>query len=253
MTAANSLHRRFGRVSLPLAASTESSLEYLDPANQILLDLFAAALNAELAPVWDSAVAGTALEGKDGPSTPVMQRLSAVPDAATLQSVKVAFPLLCVARSSSRPAQGDELSLDKPRRVQLWDVDYLLCPLTVGNEQRVAPVLPLVDSILRSVIEEGGHLAYRTATNQGFTYAQNVLGDRGDNTCRFFGCAVTESAFGPGRLSREGPSFQACSMTLRTEEIGEYSLVDGVGVPFRGTTATFGLAPSGHPSITAKT
>jgi hypothetical protein len=250
VTAANSLHRRFGRLELPLAQSRAASLAALDPAQTILLDLFSAALNAELATVWRAAVAGTALELA---ATPVVTKLPAVPDAAKLQQMKAEFPLLCVARSASRPATGDQLSIDLPRLTQLWDIDYLLCPLTAGNEIRLTPILQAVDKIIRSVVEEGGHMAYATRSNDGFTYAEGVLGDDGDTTCGFFSCSVQESAFGPARISRDGPSFQACGLTLRTEEISRYREADGVSVPFLGTTGTFGITESGDPAIVGVT
>ncbi|HEY3497135.1 MAG TPA: hypothetical protein VGK73_20695, partial [Polyangiaceae bacterium] len=83
MTAAQSLYRKFGALQLPLAESSETDLAALDPARDILLDLFAVALNSELAPVWDWPAQMTILQG----SAPVQQKLPSLPEPEVLQQM----------------------------------------------------------------------------------------------------------------------------------------------------------------------
>jgi len=249
MTAANSLHRTFGRLSLPLrSTAVGGTLSQVDPAGTILLDLLAAAITAELEPIWDTAVAGTALSE----SVPVKQKFQAKPDAESLTQVKTAFPLLCVTRSS-RPAQVEDLTLDQPQLTQLWDIDYLLGPLEIGTAIKLDPVLALVVKTVILVVNTGGHRAYLTGTNQGFSYAMNVLGKGDDRACGFHSATVTEVATGTGKLSDGGPVYYGASATLRTTEIAEWAESDGETVPFGGTTGSFGLTESGDPSITVYT
>src|SRR5690349_575643 len=109
MTAANSLYQRLGGTSFPLdPAAAAADLSTLDPAQDILLELLAAAINAELPPRWKAAVLGTPLWEAD----PVQTKLPDIPDAQTLQQVGVKFPLLAVSRSEA-PAQVEDFNLDQ--------------------------------------------------------------------------------------------------------------------------------------------
>lgn len=251
MTAAASLYRKFGAFSLPLAPSTEQALHSLDPAADILRELFAAALVSELTPVWAAAVQGSPLEG----TSPIEQTLSVMPDAETLSQMKAGVPLFCLSRSPGGAQFGD-LTLETRQLVQRWDVDYILCPLTTGNFMRVQDVLQAVGKVIDLVIENGGHRAYRTQTSDNAIQAVNVLGT-GVNCCGFWKCRVVDMQLGPASFSAkgDGPRYYACGLTLETIELSGFladadgNPEDGESVPLEGADAEFGLTESGDPSI----
>lgn len=251
MSAAVSLYRRFGQFELPLDDATDSDLASLDPARDILLDLFAASIIAELSPVWASAVSDTPL----AECSPIAQKLPGMITPETLGEMKTGFPLLAVSRSPTGAQFGD-LTLETRSLTQRWDVDYILCPLAVTNLLRVQDILQAVGKTIDMVIENGGHRAYRTMQNGNSTQAVNVLGS-GANCCGFWKCRVVDMALGPASFSTkgDGPRYYACGLTLETVELSGFltdadgNPEDGESVPLLDTTATFGLTESGDPSI----
>ena len=219
MSAADSLYRSFGALTLPLSESNEPDLSRLDPARDILLDLFAAALNSELAPVWrGAAVKAEQFRGVNGePPAPVRMKLPAVPSAEALQEMKTGWPLLCVGRSQE-PATEEQHGFYDIRLVQRWDVDYILCPQSIGNLLKTQDILIAVSKILRMVVLQGGHKAYRTGTTEdGSPYAVNVIG-AGENCCNLYSLVTVNSVVGPAQLS-SGPKYYACGMTLESREL----------------------------------
>ncbi len=241
MSRTHSLNRRFGRFELPLDESTATTLVALDPARDILLDLFASALNCELEPVWASAVNGTPLEGTD----PVQLKLPALPEEEKLQQMKAEWPMLAVGRSV-KPATIEPFLLDGDQLKTLWDVDYILCPLALTNELRLRDVLQAVGKTLTAVVRIGGHKSYRTDAN-GF--ALDVLADDGDGTCGFYACRVTEFAAAPAQFAKDGPPYLAVGLTLETIEVSQYGDDDGESAPLVGATMNAGLTQSGDPKI----
>lgn len=228
MTAANSLHQSMGAMSFPLADAALADLSDLDPAADTLLELFAAAINAELLPRWAGAVAGTPLVG----TQPVQTKLPTLPEADALKQLKVGFPLLAVSRAET-PVQAEDFSIDRSKETWRWDVDYLLCPLTIGNKLALEPALIAVGRILNMVIREGGHRAYATQVAQGFTQTKNVFA-AGDGCCNFSTIRVVEYRIGAAALSADGPKYHACSMTLETVELSRAS---EAGFPAAGSYA----------------
>jgi hypothetical protein len=255
VTATDSLYRRFGALQVPLAAipgSQAGALAALDPARDILLDLFAAALKSELTPVWDSATIGTPLEG----SEPVTTKLPGMPTAEALGEMKTGWPMLCVARSPQAVQFGD-YTLELRMVTQRWDVDYILCPLALANLLRVQDVLPTIGKIVDMVLYNRGHRAYRTMQNGNAIFAANVTGD-GENCCGFVQCRVVDMALGPASFSQGGPKYYACGLTLESVEVSNFLTDangdpdDGEAVPLQGATGNFGLTESGDPSIVAR-
>lgn len=253
MTATDSVFRKFGALSFPLDASTESHLGALDPARDILLDLFAAAITSELEPVWSAAVSDCDILVE---TSPVTQKLPAVPTPEALGQMKTGWPLLCVSRAT-QAAQFADMTLEVRGVTQRWDVDYILCPLALGNLLRIQDVLQAVGKAVDLTIEQGGHRAYRTQQAGNVTLPANVLGS-GPNCCGFWRCAVVEMALGPASFSQGGPKYYACGLTLETIERADYLddaaglPEDGYAVPLEGATATFGLTESGDPSIVVR-
>jgi hypothetical protein len=255
--AAESLYRRFGRLELPVEPSPANSigdLASLDPARDIMLELFAAALTAELSPVWSAATVDTPL----AECGPVAQKLPGLPTPELLGEMKLAFPFLSVSRSPTGAQFGD-LTLETRSLTQRWDVDYILCPLAVTNLLRVQDILQAVGKVIDLVIENGGHRAYRTRQNGNASLLVNVLGS-GSDCCGFWKCRVVDMALGPASFSAkgDGPRYYACGLTLETIELANFltdaagNPEDGESVPLEGATGTFGVTESGDPSIIAR-
>lgn len=211
-------------MSLPLSSGT--SFSDVDPAKIILLELLAAALTDELTPRWTTAVAGTPLFA----SRPIQTKLPAVADSETLKQVKVEFPLLAVGREPT-PVKVEQFSIGQPKETWRWDITYILGALEVGNRIALDEALLVAGRTIHLTIDDAGHRAYATQSNDGFTYAKNVLGP-GDDCCNFSGWNVIEYMIGPAKFSADGPTYNACSVTLETVEIAQVSVG---GFPSRGS------------------
>jgi hypothetical protein len=209
VTAANSLHQRIGGMSFPLASGTDPDLTDLDPAQDILLELFAAAITAELLPRWTDAVASTPLAGRD----PVATKLPKFPDPEAMRQVKFSFPLLCVERAGS-PVQVEDFSFDQIKETWRWDVDYLLGPLSIGDSAALDNALLAAGRVMTMTVRDGGHRAYAT---QG-AYPKSVFA-AGEGCCYFSSVRVVEYQTGAAQLSADSPKFHAASMTLETVEL----------------------------------
>lgn len=254
MTAAESLYRRFGQLEFPLADAAQTDptdFASLDPARDILLDLFAAAITAELEPIWERTTMGTPLSA----CSPVAQKVPGAASAELLGEMKTGFPALFVDAAPTGAQFGD-LTLETRSLTQRWDVDYILCPLAVTNLLRVKDILRVVGKTIDLVIENGGHRAYRTITTDNTTMTASVLGS-GKDCCGFWKCRVVDMALGPASFSSkgDGPRYYACGLTLETIELSGFledadgNPDDGEAVPLEGADADFGLTESGDPSI----
>jgi hypothetical protein len=230
MSAAESLFRKFGAVSFPLATTGDTSFAALDPGRDILLELLADALVSELTPVWTAATAGTPLAG----TTPVTQKLPELPDLSAVQQVAVAFPLLAVSRTGD-PIQIEEYTIAQDRLTSRWEVDYILGPLDIGNQIKLQDVLIAAAKIIGLTIHAGGHLAHETQESSGQLFAKLVLGE-GDGCACFSTCRVVDAQIGSASLAEGGPKYHACTLTLETTELS--GIVDGDGAAYDGTFAT---------------
>lgn len=230
MSAANSLYQRLGGTSFPLAPSStlpggsRADLLEADPAADILLDLLAAAITAELEPRWASVANETKLHNK----RPVEQKLPELADLEALRQTSVAFPLLAVERNES-PVAVEPYDLEQVKETWRWDVDYILGPLALGSASKLRPVLRAVARAMVLTIREGGHLAYAVAGDG--IYPKSVFG-KGDGCCDFSSIRVVEYRVGVAQASADGPKFHAASMTLETVELS--APVAG-GIPSLGT------------------
>lgn len=234
MTAANSVHQTIGALSLPIAAGTAKDFSDLDPATDILLELFAAAINAELAPRWDAVAAVVPrLAGK----SPVQSKLPFMPEPEALQQVSFEFPLLTVERADS-PVAIEDFSIDRAKETWRWDVDYILGPLSVGSAQALNDALTTIGRIIVFVMRDCGHRAYATQDSSGFTYVKNVLG-AGDGCCYFSSARVVDYKKGVAQLQSGGPKYHAVSVTLETTEL---TSLNAGGFPaagsYQGTSLT---------------
>lgn len=230
MTAADSLYRSYGKFELPLAATSETDFDSFDPATLILLDLFSAALTAELLPRWAAAIADTPLAGR----SVVQTKFPEFPEQAFLQQVGTVWPLLAVYRADD-PEIFDEFTLWEQRVTSKWGVDYCIGPLEVGNYLKLGSLLTAVPRIIESVVREGGHLAYATQTNGNSVFTKQVLGP-GDGCCGFSTIRVVQSISGSAAFAQNGPKFHCASIILETTELS--GINPGIAPPYAGTSAT---------------
>lgn len=235
----DSLSTSWGALSLPISAA-DTDLSALDPARDILLELFAAALNSELQDAW-----GMAATGIDALSPyPVAHKLPALPDLDTVRQVKSSWPMLAVSRSIE-PQNEDEFTLWQNRITSRWSIDYVLGPLDVGNQIRLTDVLEAAGKIIAATIRVGGHKAYATTTlvtptvGAPLTCAKKVLGP-GDGCCNFSTVGIVSFVCGSAAFSQGGPKYHALTMTLVTTEIDGVSDAAGGAVPYAGAAGTFG-------------
>jgi hypothetical protein len=231
VTAADSLFRSFGNLSLPLSATGDTDFSALDPGRTIVLELFRDALNSELEPIWAAAVAGTPLEGSD----PVESVLPALPDLTTIQQVKKTFPMLAGGPVGA-PVEQVELTLWQEQVTRIWEFDYVLGPLEIGNQLKLDAVLTAVDRILRTVIAEGGHRAYESQTYGNSTFLKKVLVGQGEGLTGFSRVEIVSSVYGAAAFSEGGPKYHAYTLTCRISELDGFT--DGEAAPYDGTTFT---------------
>lgn len=228
MSAADSLFRSFGAVELPLSDTGAADFNALNPGRAILLELLAAALVAELTPIWTDAVDSTPLEG----TTPVTSKLPDVPDLETVQQVAEFYPLLAVGETGDAQTV-DEFTLWQSRITKRWEVDYILGPLEVGNRLKLQDVLGAAQKIIVLTISAGGHRAYQTQTNGNHTFAKQVLGP-GDGLAGFSTVRIVEGRIGSASLSENGPKYHALTLILETTELD--GPTSGEHAPYMGST-----------------
>lgn len=204
---ADTLNSSWGALTLPIPAQPGLDLAGLDPARDILLDLFAAALTSELQGVFDRATMGTELRNVVGDKLPVFD------DVETIRQRKCALPWLSVSRSVE-PNQEDEFTLWQNRITSRWTIDYVLGPLGIGDQIKLGDVLVAAARVIAATIRNGGHKAY-AATG---AFAKQVLGP-GAGLCGFSTIAVTSFITGAAAFAQAGPKYHAMTMTLTTTEL----------------------------------
>ncbi len=230
MTTTDSLFRSFGKLELPLQTTGEKDLGSLDPARDILLELFAAALIAEVTPRWAAAIAGTPLAG----AAVVQTKFPEFPEQVFLQQSATEWPLLAVYRNDD-PELYDEHTLWEERVTCKWGVDYCIGPLDIGNVVKLGDVLTAVPRILAGVIREGGHRAYATQQTGNSAYTKQVLG-AGSGCCGFSTIRIVQSISGSAAFAQQGPKFHCASIVLETTELSNIN--PGIATPYAGTSAT---------------
>jgi len=237
----NTLNSSWGSLSMPIAAGSGSDLTALDTARDILLGLLSAALTSELGDAW----AAVAAQSPNLPiPTPVGSALPALDDLDTMRQRKAAFPLLSVSRSVE-PQQEDEFTIWQNRITSKWTIDYVLGPLEIGNQMKMADALTAAGKIIAATIRRGGHKAYATTVidaPSGAVTAKQVLGV---GYCGFSTVGITGFIQGAASFSQGGAKYHALTMTLQTTELD--SIADD-GSSYAGAGITLG-----NPSNVSKT
>lgn len=234
-----SLDSTWGALSFPIPAGTTGDLTALDPARDILLALLSASLTYELTAAWSAAAIGTEL------LVPVADTLPGLDDLDTMRQRGTKFPVLSVARSGD-PQTGDEFTLWQNRIVSKWTIDYVLGPLEIGNQLKLADVLTAAAKICSATINNGGHNAYATTAGpNGTVTAKQVLGKGG---CEFSLLWISSFIQGAAAFSSGGPKYHAMTMTMTTHELD--SIADeGVGYTGASVTADGGPVLSVNTAI----
>lgn len=198
----------FGKVSFPTSASDhEDTLAALDPGRQLLCDLFAAAIRADLGAAWDKIAEGTALNGK----SVVEDVFAGRPTRALMRERRPDFPLLCVYRSGA--ATFDQATLEVERATQPWTCDFVLGALSPEDEQKLGDVFQAVSKVIARVIRRRGHESYKSGALQFFS-----------DTARFGAIRLVRAESGNavfaggGVESEQGPTYFMLSCDLETVE-----------------------------------
>ena len=225
------LYEKFGGLSLPISNTAPGNLGFagLDPARTVLLDLFAASLNAELGPRWATVVAEYGSDHVLSGSTPVQQKLELPPNPNTLEQLKVKWPLLSLHRDGT--GEYSEFVLSGDKLTQPWQLNYILRPLSIEDVRRVGDVLVAAAKIIRRVIRQRGHVAYEGGALQFGT-------GKGD-----LSSVNLKSQDGPGQATFVGDEknvlYYAITMHLETVELATED-ADAYG-PLEGGSFGFGI------------
>lgn len=146
-----------GAVSFPLTSSTVNSLlQDADPAIFYALDYLSFVLTEE---IGARLVAAAQLAG--APINQAVAYKTPMDPEPFLQSEQFAFPLLAVYRKSGTLHQ---LTASYRDDVDLWEVAYILPPLTAGQSEAILPILHAAKIALDDRAEMGRDIAYTPPT-----------------------------------------------------------------------------------------
>ncbi len=210
MSQENSVRWDVGALSLPVpSAPGLTSFRPLDPACDILCDLFAAAITAEFGEHWSTVMVGTPLAS----TVPVQSKIRELADVEAMRQVKSTFPLLSVAPTED-PQTITFVTLDEKYLTTRWEVSWILGPLEIADITKISPVLRAAGKACISVVEEGGHKAYSAYVSNGYTMVQPVF-----QQCGFDSVRVVQFFVGGAKISETGPRYHAMTLILETTEL----------------------------------
>jgi hypothetical protein len=212
---AESLYQNFGGLELPVRAADigETGLASLDPGRDLLLELFASAINSELGEAWAKII--QALGPRDWlGELPVSDKHPDEPTEALLQQRKGKFPLLAIHRSGT--GTYDQSTLELGRLTQPWTLHYILGPLDVIDARQLKDVCVAVSKIVALVIRKRGHKSFQGGALQFFGAGSP------DQPSPFTSLRIV-SHEGPGQAAFGGDNnstiFWAIEMRLESTEI----------------------------------
>jgi hypothetical protein len=210
-----SLYQSFGGTTFPTtAADVTDTLVSLDPGRDLLLELFASAINSELGEVW-TAVTGTM--GTSHPfagTTPVQGKLPEEPTRQNLTSLKKGFPLLALHRDPEEETKYEPYTLEVDKLTQQWKLHYILGPLDVIDQRKLKDIGQAVAKIVKLVIKKRGHPSYQSGALQFF-------GDTGSfsRVDLLSSKGPTQAGFGEGS---DTTIYWSMLMKLETEELSSF-------------------------------
>lgn len=217
-----SLYQRLGSLELPVHGDDigTSGFAALDPMRDLLLELFASAINSELGEAWTKILTAIGGVRENLGATPVTDKLPDEPTEQALRQRKSGFPLLAVHRSGT--GAYEEMTLEITRLRQPWSLHYILGPLDVIDARQLKDVCVAVAKIVALVIQKRGHRSFQGGALQFF-------GGGSPDSPSLFTSIKLVSHEGPGQAVFGGDSsttiYWAIEMRLETTEIS--SDVDG--------------------------
>ncbi|UOF77395.1 hypothetical protein [Caudoviricetes sp.] len=232
----DSLYQRLGGLELPVTAASigASGLASLDPGRDLLLELFAAAINAELTDAWTKVTGAFGYRESLGP-LPVSDKLPDEPTDTTLRQRKGKFPLLAIHRSGT--GTYDQATLELARLTQPWTLHYILGPLDVIDARQLKDICVAVAKIVALVVRKRGHRAFRGGALQFF-------GSGSPDTPSPFTSLRVVSHEGPGQAAFGGDNsstiYWAIEIRLESTEITS-DIADADSCDLEGLTLTVGL------------
>lgn len=221
----DSLWQQLGEMKLPTVSgdvdAAALTLAPLDPARDMMLAVFAAAINAELGPAW--AVVAPAIPSLT--ALPVADTWPGEPSPEIVLQRKCAFPCLFLARSGV--GTYSDFSVSQKKLTQRWGLHYIISPIDVGDLRKIGDILVRVGAVVMHTIERGGHPSYSSGSK--------VLATVG---LRSLNLLTVQSGQARFAASADGPLYHSLSCELESEEVARY--VDGTAAPFLGVSFSLG-------------
>jgi hypothetical protein len=230
------LYFHYGDTEFPVDAADVSDghlYQGFDRGRDVLLALFSAAINQELAHTtsgsavssspWYVAQQGTVLAN----TLPVADIFHEVVSPDVLRESRFSFPLLALYREQ---ATHDEFTLARIATRTTWGLDYILPPLGLDDLRRLGGALNAVKTIVDLVICRSAHPAYEDDTMQ--------FGPQRGN---FSSIKVDSSRIGPAAFGPDGENavYRMLHMQLSTVELSDG--VEGINPDFEGFGAGIGV------------
>ena len=147
-------YRAVGGIQLPLATGTGRSLLFdADPAVAYALDYFAFVITNYVGARLMEAVGGGVMAQIQ---SPVAQQYPSIPTPDMLGN-QLGFPLLCIGRKRSMTGRHSA-GFEHDRC--MFDLLYVLPPMTAAQTELVKPIFRAVEAALRSSATQGWDPAY---------------------------------------------------------------------------------------------
>lgn len=227
----DSLFQRLGEMRLPTKATdvdpTALTLAPLDPPRDVMLAMFAAAINFELGAAW--AVAAAAVTSL--PATPVADTWPGEPTPEIVLQRKCDFPCLFLSRSGL--GTYSDYSLARKKLTQRWGLHYIISPVDAGDYRKIGDILVRVGAVILHTIERKGHPAYSSTGN--------ILATTGLSILNLMAVQAGQARF--AGTGDNAPLYHSLSCELESVEIANW--VDGTAAPFNGAGFSFGTGDVG--------
>jgi len=163
-----SLYQKLGGLELPvMAGDVSTTLTPLDPGRDLLLDLFASAINSELSDAWNVVVSTLGTASPYYGKSPVEYKLPEEPTESVLTQLKTSFPILALHRNGTATYEGQTMEVVK--LVQPWKLYYILGAVDVIGLRKLKDVCVAVAKIVSLVIRQRGHRSYQDGALQFFS------------------------------------------------------------------------------------
>lgn len=223
MAGAGPIYGGLGAAALPLAAGdiSDTELAFVDQAQQLLLDLLAAAINYELTDAWTKVCASLPPDSKlVGSTAPVGSKWRLAPTKEHLSETAVSWPILSVTRTGE--SEAGFFTVDTRTIRQKWDVSWMLGPVGLAESSKLQGALAYFFSIVDRTIAQKGHVAYESG--------ELVLASE---SSPFLAVEVFGLDGGFVRVDEDGPQILAATVKLDAIErflptLDHLSAIDGV-------------------------